>query len=140
MLLYLPKINPNNKNMKAYKCKILTPDFFKRVNDYIEKISLEQAEKDILLTVPNRDLRLKLCVKINAHRNWSSFCFIWNRQFDAADEPLFKEFEFFDPEYTEEIFHKKQEGFQSQPRIEWNGKIEKIDDIHEIFHFTVVEV
>lgn len=121
-----------------YKCKILTPEFFARVEKDIKERCLAEAEEKIPQNVEKRETRVKAYARYKEISAWSGNCMIWNRNFDPKDEELFSQWEFFNPEYTEETFDRKEEGLQSQPRIEWKGEIRKVEDIREIFSLASV--
>ena len=122
-----------------YKCKVLTPEFFARIEAEVKESAFQKASTEVPLDATNRDARIKARARMNEILSWSGNCMVWNRSYDKEKyEEIFSQWEFFNPEYTEEIFESKETGLQSQPRIEWKGKIEKVEDIREIFSLAII--
>lgn len=104
-----------------YKCKILTSEFKQRVDEFINKMYPGNTYFSELERIRTRDT-------LNA---------IWNKKLDATTEfkELLTKYQILTPQYTESVFNGVEEGYQSRARIEWEGRVRKIDQIDEIYSY-----
>lgn len=114
--------------MTTYICKVYTPEYFNKIQEYIKSRTKNsigiQKEFDVL------NIKYSLIA-------------IHNNKFDLNDPdnaPLIKHYQDNDmliPQFTIQEFLAAETGYQSQPRIVWKDKVQKIDDIDEIFHLSI---
>lgn len=109
-----------------YKCKVFTPSFQARVEEYIKhkishvtgvmgRIFARGDELQYLLQLWNGDLNID--------------------DFNIKSREDLIEYNILTPEFTEEILDAQERGLQAQPRVMWKGEIKKINEIDEIFSF-----
>ena len=116
----------------------MTPEFLEKFNTTVETIAKEKVlaringdgkENKTPEEIETRTRRVMSYEKFLTRKN---FYWMWNNK-ETMDKDLFnylKENEpLFEPEFTEVLFEDKREGIQNRPRIEWEGKIMKTDDI-----------
>ena len=62
---------------------------------------------------------------------------VWKKDWKTNNEVenLLKSLNLFEPEFTEIEFSSCESGYQNSPRILWKNKIQKIEEINEVFSF-----
>jgi len=105
--------------------KILTPEFIENVNKCLDDATsdYEGIEKEIEIM------------------EWKSFLnLLWNGSLNREDGSsivsYLESFNILVPQFIVQEFQNEARGYQSKPRILWNGEIQKIDDIDEIYSYT----
>jgi hypothetical protein len=121
-----------------YIVKVLTSEFKAKVDVIVE------AELD--KHIEDNDIdpsRISFIRSFKKGEKMSFLYLMWNGQVDFTQYPILKtyynELGILEPEYTEITLKAQQQGYQSRPRVEWNGEIKKIDDIDDIFSFERAE-
>lgn len=121
-----------------YICKIFTPEFKAKV----EKV-IDEAVKARLQKNQTPDDRKSFIAEFERLEIRSNLSHMWNNPEDMEKYPQIKEYYtelgIWTPEYTEITLKAQEQGLQSRPRVEWNGEIQKIDDIDDIFSFKRAE-
>lgn len=121
-----------------YIVKVLTSEFKAKVNTIVEKELDNHIEDNDI-----DPSRISFIRSFKKGEKMSFLHLMWNGQIDFTQYPILKtyynELGILEPEYTEITLEAKEQGYQSQPRVEWNGEIVKIDDIDDIFSFERAE-
>lgn len=123
---------------KYYQCKIFTPEFLAKVNQYIEaSVEADLIAKNIdptKVSFKKAFLRIETRQHLNMMWNYPE---AYEKYPDAKQ--YYVELGLFTPECTVSTFIQAEIGYQSQPRIYWKDEIKKIDDIDEIYSFIEIE-
>lgn len=121
----------------VYICKVLTADF---------KTKLDKAvEEEVMRKISEKDRasdRINFLKEFESIRVRDNFNYMWNNQEHLIKEvPKVKEYYesvgLWTPEYTELLLNSEEKGYQSQPRVMWNGEIKKINEIDEIISYRI---
>jgi hypothetical protein len=117
----------------VYEIKVLTPEFQAKLNAYLE----EYAKK-----VMNEVHMSEFTPQMAKDRERYGLNHMWNNTEHYAEshpEVLahYHQLGLLEPQYTTMLVQSRNTASQVQARIEWKGEIKKIDDIDEIFSFTV---
>lgn len=117
-----------------YLCKVLTPEFKAKLDTQIEsEVKRSLMKKNIPLD------RQTYAAEFERIRVRDDFHFMWNHPEEFEETPVVREYYeprgLWTPEYTTVKLEQRDSGCQVQARVEWNGKIVKIDAIDEIFSF-----
>lgn len=109
---------------RTYICRVFTPGFWMRLDNHIRE-ELKQYNGTALQK------------RIHEWRIRSSFYMMYNRPEEFPDEvkSYYMSLGLWSPDYVEVELEAKEVGVFATPRIEWEGKIRKIDDIAEIFFY-----
>ena len=129
--------------MRYLIVKRMTPEFLEiflnEVRTGIGKKSSKFIQENYPDGVPENkidevDKRMKMLdefeeilYKMNIYNMWNT-----KHKWDQKAIDTCKDWCIWEPQYTEEIFEDKRQGFQSMERIEWNGEIKKVENIDEI--------
>lgn len=106
-----------------YKCKVLTPQFVGLVQAFID----------------TRTVGMPSFVKeLKALDLWIGLKTFWLNSEDDIVRRYYHKYKIDTPKYTEIEFEPKNTALQTEPRIEWNGKIEKITSINEIIGYSII--
>jgi hypothetical protein len=109
--------------MSRYKVRVMKPSFKERVDAYITSKTFGETNE----LVRNMEA---MRVRENLNHFWNH-----KEEFSEQKRSYFEDMGIGTPEYTEIVVESAEKGFQSQPRIEWDGKIKKINEIDDIFYF-----
>lgn len=108
----------------SYICTVITPEFKKRLDEFVEKKC--EGTEGFRKSSKRFDV-LQMTYEL------------WN---NTAAQNLYPNFtkslieaNLFVPEYTVQIFEPAERGYQSRPRILWNGEVMKLDEIDEIISY-----
>lgn len=124
--------------MTIYICKVFTPEFKAKIDNYInesinnwlvsEGKDIEEERKSYSAIFRRLELRDSITFLLN-----NSEC---RTTIGHDSKAYYESVGIWEPEYTTIELEAQERGYQSQPRVLWNGEIKKIDEIDEIFSFT----
>lgn len=146
--------NPKIKIMSIIVCKIFTPEFEEKFNKQVEiEVEMSIAKKIALGDYTIDDFRLKTLRSMERLRIKDTYYFMWNNSENQSYHiPIEYEIEgghtevtsikeeynkvgLWQPIYTTVELENKAVGLQSRPRVLWNNKITKVDDIDSVFSY-----
>lgn len=107
-----------------YVCKVLTPDFKKLVDLFIE----ERTEQVIGIAKEFKKIDLM-----------SGLLAIWNRPSDLSTETIliYESLGLYPAQFTEVTLKSAETGYQNKARVIWNDEVQKIDEIDEIISYKM---
>lgn len=117
-----------------YICKIFTPEFKAKLEQQILGDIEEKQKTEGKVNANGISLESFQAIRIRMNYN-----FMWNNPKAFKDSPEVEEYYrsvgLWEPECTEIQLEAAESGFQSRPRVMWNGEVTKIDEIDEIFSY-----
>ncbi len=120
-----------------YLCKQFTPDFFERLEKQIEIEVNERAKEREIPADRNSFYK-----SFERHRVRDFFNSLYTKPIQFSKYPevvdIYRQMNLYPAEFIEITLESKECGFQSMPRVEWNGEIKKIDEVNEIFSYKII--
>lgn len=128
--------NPLNYKDMKYSVKVFTPEFKAKVDIYIaEQVKRKLEEKGV-----PKD-RATLLESFEALEQRAYLENAWNKKCDEYPEiyKYYKSIGLLEPEFITMELDSAEHGYQSRPRVIWNGTVQKIDEIDEIFSYKSIQ-
>ena len=107
-----------------YQIKVLTDETLAKLNKFLDEVTHDEI-----------GLRKEFSML-----QWRGYVTsFWNKP-EGRDSmlELLTDLDLVTPQFTTQVVPKAEEGYQSMPRIMWNGKVEKIDDVDQIYSYKRV--